>query len=66
MCRDVAGGLMPTYVALSSPIAVREGGNFRPTYRLIAQVQRILDINQINTGTEEVVDAARESLVIGT
>jgi len=41
-------------------------GNFRLTYRLVAQIQRILDINQLNTVTKEVVDTARESLVIGT
>lgn len=40
-------------------------GNFRLTSRLVAQIDRILDINQIATVTKEVVDAARESLVIG-
>jgi DNA transposition AAA+ family ATPase len=42
------------------------GGNFRLTSRLIAQVERILDINQLGTVTKEVIEAARESLVIGT
>jgi DNA transposition AAA+ family ATPase len=40
-------------------------GNFRLTTRLMAQIHRIMDINQLNTVTSEVVDAARESLVIG-
>jgi len=40
-------------------------GNFRLTSRLIAQIERILDINQLRTVTSEVVEAARESLVIG-
>lgn len=31
----------------------------------MAQIHRIMDINQLNTVTSEVVDAARESLVIG-
>ncbi len=40
-------------------------GNFRLTGRLIAQIQRILDINHLSVVTREVVEAARESLVIG-
>jgi DNA transposition AAA+ family ATPase len=40
-------------------------GNFRLTCRLIAQIQRVLDINQLTVVTKEVVEAARESLVIG-
>jgi hypothetical protein len=31
----------------------------------MAQVHRIMEINQLTTLTSEVVDAARESLVIG-
>jgi len=41
-------------------------GNFRLTSRLIAQIDRILEINELHTVTKEVVEAARESLVIGT
>jgi hypothetical protein len=33
--------------------------------RLMAQVHRIMEINQLGTVTSEVVVAARESLVIG-
>lgn len=40
-------------------------GNFRLTSQLVAQIDRILEINQISTVTKEVVEAARESLVIG-
>src|SRR6266568_746464 len=40
-------------------------GNFRLTGRLIAQIQRILDINHLSVVTSEVVEAAREPLVIG-
>lgn len=41
------------------------GGNFRLLQRLFAQIERILQINQLQTVTKEVVEAARESLVIG-
>jgi hypothetical protein len=33
--------------------------------RLVAQIQRVLDINHLSVVTKEVVEAARESLVIG-
>ncbi len=41
------------------------GGNFRLLHRLLSQVGRILEINGMGTVTREVVDAAREVLVIG-
>jgi DNA transposition AAA+ family ATPase len=41
------------------------GGNFRLLQRLFTQIERILDINQLQTITKEVVEAAREQLVIG-
>ncbi|MFD7609258.1 AAA family ATPase [Streptomyces mirabilis] len=40
-------------------------GNFHLTTRLVDQIERILEINQITTVTKEVVEAARENLVIG-
>ena len=39
--------------------------NFRLTSRLIGQIERILRINQLAMVTKEVVEAARENLVIG-
>jgi DNA transposition AAA+ family ATPase len=42
------------------------GGNFRLVQRLFAQIQRIMAINNLSTVTREVVETARESLVIGS
>lgn len=41
------------------------GGNFRLVNRLITQMERILEINSVQEVTKAVVEAARESLVIG-
>ncbi len=41
------------------------GGNFRLLQRLLAQVERIMEINGLETVTKAAVDAARDSLVIG-
>jgi DNA transposition AAA+ family ATPase len=41
------------------------GGNFRLLNRLLTQTERILEINSLREVNKEVVDAARESLVIG-
>jgi DNA transposition AAA+ family ATPase len=41
------------------------GGNFRLLERLLTQVGRILELNRLGVVTREVVEAAREALVIG-
>lgn len=41
------------------------GGNFRLLQRLFVQIERILRINELNSITAEVVEAARSILVIG-
>jgi hypothetical protein len=41
------------------------GGNFRLLHRLLTQIERVLEINGIGTVSGAVVEAARESLLIG-
>jgi hypothetical protein len=41
------------------------GGNFRLLRRLLTQMERILEINTLREVTKAVVEASRESLVIG-
>ncbi len=57
--------------AFSDPDAVAalvriSGGNFRLVQRLLQQVERVLAINHLSVVTPEVVEVARETLVIGT
>lgn len=52
------------YEAITTIIKITKG-NFRLIQRLFAQIDRILRINQIDKITVEVVEAARDSLVIG-
>ena len=47
-------------------IARITNGNFRLLNRLFRQIKRIIEINKLNCITAEVVEAARECLVIGT
>ena len=41
------------------------GGNFRLLQRLLSQIERLLQINELRYVTKEVVESARELLVIG-
>lgn len=41
------------------------GGNFRLLARLLTQIERVLDVNELHLVSNAVVEAARDSLVIG-
>jgi hypothetical protein len=42
------------------------GGNFRLLTRLLIQIERVLSVNNLHLVSNAVVEAARDSLVIGT
>jgi DNA transposition AAA+ family ATPase len=45
-------------------IARMTGGNFRLLHRFV-QIERILNINELTVITDDVVEAARSTLVVG-
>jgi hypothetical protein len=63
------GVILPTgALADEEPVAAIlrvTGGNFRLLQRLLEQIARVLEINRLSKVTAQVVETARESLVIG-
>jgi DNA transposition AAA+ family ATPase len=55
----------PMTAEVTAAIIRMTAGNFRLLSRLLAQIERVLDVNGLQQITAEVVLAARESLVIG-
>jgi DNA transposition AAA+ family ATPase len=54
-----------TDVQAVATIARLTGGNFRLLHRLFTQIERIMKINELTVITDDVVEAARSTLVIG-
>ncbi len=63
------GLALPTGCAIAADAASAiqriTSGNFRLVVRLLSQAGRILEVNGMDIITQAVVEAARESLVIG-
>ena len=63
-----AGVTLPNEVLAPDVIASltrMSGGNFRLLTRLLTQIERILNVNNLRTVSKDIVAAARDSLVIG-
>lgn len=52
------------YEAITTIIKITKG-NFRLIHRLFSQIDRIMEINNLDKISVEVVEVARDSLVIG-
>jgi hypothetical protein len=61
--RHLEDGVPLTMVAAAQAIPLRTARRW--VQRLFSQIARVLEINRLRTITKEVVETARESLVIG-
>lgn len=67
-CRKLGHALDPDDFTDAQAIAAIERitrGNFRLLERLLPQIQRVLRINELDVITNDVIEAARSTLVIG-
>jgi hypothetical protein len=63
--RSDLGPVRPSVTEAASTSTRIIGGNFRLIDGLMSQIARVLDINQLDATTTEVVRTARETLVVG-
>jgi DNA transposition AAA+ family ATPase len=56
----------PDHVEAANAVTSITGGNFRLIERLMTQIDRVIDINELDHISPDVVHAARQMLVIGT
>lgn len=59
------GGIGHATAIAIATIVRMTGGNFRLVDRLVTQIERIQKLNKLDGLTPEVVDAARQALLIG-
>jgi len=60
------GPANPDHVEAANTVTRITGGNFRLIERLMTQVGRLIQINQLDQITPDVIHAARQMLVVGT
>ena len=65
MWQQAAMGAAPLHDEVLHTVMRMTGGNFRLMQRLLSQIDRVLEINELTTITKEVVEIARQSLIIG-
>ena len=56
----------PDHTEAANAVIRITGGNFRLIERLMTQIARVIDINELDHISPDVVHAARQMLVIGT
>lgn len=66
VCRQPVDPQQRSQMEARTAILSMTRGNFRLMDRLFAQIERVIKINRLQMITREVVEVARESLVVGT